>query len=179
MGGGPSQAQNNAAQSQANLTTQLGKTADKQETFLEAQQNKVNPFYTSRMQTGLPYQAQALDAAGGTAARAFAPQRADLLRRMGGSSGLPSGFKEQALTDLNSNQARQHDQDLLSGLGANDQAKQAGAAGLLGQAQIANPQGYYQGALGGNSSIMSANLRKPGIAGLLGGLAGGAASAFA
>lgn len=178
MGGGPSREQNNAAQSQANLTAQLGKTADKQETFLEAQQAKVNPFYTQRMQTGLPYQAQAMDAAGGTTARAFAPARADLLRRIGGSSGLPSGFKQQSLTDLDSQQARSYDQNLLGGLAANDQAKQAGAAGLLGQAQIANPAGYYNGALGGNSSIMNANLRKPGIAGLLGGLAGGVASAF-
>jgi hypothetical protein len=177
MGGGPSKEQNAAAQSQANLTQQLGKTAEKSQAFLEAQQAKVNPFYTQRMNQGLPYQAQAMDAAGGTTARAFAPARADLLRSMGGSS-LPSGFKQQALTDLNSQQARGYDQTLLSGLGANEQAKQSGAAGLLGQAQIANPQGYYQGALGGNSSIMNANLRKPGIMGLLGGLAGGAASAF-
>lgn len=178
-GGGPSAAQNRASDAQASLTSQLGKTADKQEQFLEAQQNKVNPFYTSRMQNGLPYQAQAMDAQGGTTARAFAPARGDLLRRMGGSSGLPSGFKQQSLTDLDTQQARAYDSNLLGGLAANDQAKQSGAAGLLGQAQIANPTGYYQGALQGNSSIMNANLRKPGIAGLLGGLAGGAASAFA
>lgn len=179
MGGGPSKEQNAAAQSQANLTAQLGKTADRQEQFSETQQNKVNPFYTDRMTNGLPYANQLFDAAGGSSARAFAPARADLLRQIGGSSGLPSGFKQQALTDLNSQQARQYDQDLVGALGANDQAKQQGASGLLGQAQIANPTAYYQGALGGNSSIMNANLRKPGIAGLLGGIAGGAASAFA
>lgn len=179
MGSGPSAAQNNAAQSQANLTNQLGQTAQKQENFSEAQQNAVNPFYTSRMQNGLPYQNQAMDAASGSTAQAFAPQRADLLRSLGGSSGLPSGFKEQALTDLNSNQARAYDSSIMSNLGANEQAKQAGASGLLGQAQIANPQSYYGAALQGNSSIMNANLRKPGIAGLLGGIAGGAASAFA
>lgn len=178
MGGGPSQEQKNAAQSQANLTNQLGAAAGRQEQFFENQQNKVNPFYTSRMTNGLPYFNQLTDASSGLTARAFAPARQQLLQRLGTQPGLPSGFRNQALTDLDSQQAQAFDQQLLGGLGANEQAKQAGAAGLIGQAQIANPTGYFSGALQGNQSIMQAPLQRPGLGGLLGGVAGGLASAI-
>lgn len=178
MGGGPSSEQKAAAASQANLTNQLGATASRNQQFVEKQQNLVNPFYQERMNSGLPYFNALTDAQSGLTAQAFAPARANLLRQLGTQSNLPSGFKTQALTDLNSEQARTFDQNLLSALGANEQAKQAGASGLLGQAQIANPLGYYQGALGGNQSIMSAPLQRPGIGGLIGGIAGGAASAL-
>ena len=178
MGGGPSSEQKNAAQAQANLTNQLGQTAGKQEQFLEKQQNVVNPFYTSRMQNGLPYYNALTDIQNGTTAQAFAPARANLLRQMGPSNGLPSGFRQQALTDLDAQQARAFDQNLVGAMGANEQAKQAGASGLLGQAQIANPTGYFNSALQGNSSIMQAPLQRPGIGGILGGIAGGAAGAL-
>lgn len=179
MGGGPSPEQKNAAQSQANLTNQLGKTAGRQEQFLETQQNTVNPFYKSRMENGLPYYNALTDAQSGTNAQAFAPARANLLRSLGPNNGLPSGFRQQALTDLDSQQAHSFDQGLIGAMGANEQAKQAGASGLLGQAQIANPTGYFSGALQGNQSIMQAPLQRPGIGGILGGIAGGAASALA
>ena len=177
MGGGPSSEQKQAAASQANLTNQLAGTANRQEQFMENQQNKVNPFYTSRMNNGLPYMNALTDSAGGTTARAFAPARASLMQRLGSQPGLPSGFREQAMQDLDSQQASAFDQNLVGALAANEQAKQAGASGLLGQAQIANPMGYYSGAMGGNSSIMQAPLQRPGMAGVLGGLAGGLASA--
>jgi hypothetical protein len=82
------------------------------------------------------------------------------------------------MTDLNSQQARSFDQNLVGALGANEQAKQAGASGILGQAQIANPQSYFGLATQGNNAIMNAPLQRPGIGGLLGGIAGGAASAI-
>lgn len=178
MGGGPSKQQQAAANSQAQLTNQLGQTAAKQEQFFENQQNAVNPFYQSRMQNGLPYMNQLTDASSGLTARAFAPARQQLLQQLGTQQGLPSGFREQALTDLNSQQGQAFDQQLLGGLQANEQAKQQGAAGMLGQAQLANPMGYYSGAMGGNQSIMQAPLQKPGLGGLLGGVAGGLASAI-
>jgi hypothetical protein len=176
MGGGPSSEQKAAAASQANLTNQLAGVANRQQDFFEKQQNTVNPFYLQRMQSGLPYFNALTDAQSGLTAQAFAPARADLMRRLS-SSTLPSGFANQAQTDLASQQARAFDQNLLGSLGAQEQAKQAGAAGLMGQAQIANPQGYYQGAMGGNQSIMQAPLQRPGIGGILGGLAGGAMGA--
>lgn len=178
MGGGPSSEQKAAAQSQANLTNQLAGVANRQQDFFEKQQSAVNPFYMSRMKNGLPYMDALTDSAGGVTARAFAPARADLMRRLGSQQGLPSGFREGAISDLNEAQAQAFDQQLQSALGANEQAKQAGASGLLGQAQIANPQGYYGQALGGNQSIMGAPLQRPGMAGVLGGLAGGLASAI-
>ena len=176
MGGGPDQSQKNAANAQANLTNQLGSTAARQQQFFENQQNAVNPFYTSRMQNGLPYMNQLTDAQSGLVARSFAPARADLYRQLGSQQGLPSGFRQQALTDLDTQQARAFDQQLLGGLQMNEQAKQGGAAGLMGQAQIANPTGYFGGAMQGNQSIMQAPLQRPGLGGLLGGIAGGLAS---
>jgi len=177
IGGGPSKEQKNAAQSQANLTNELSQVANRQQDFFEKQQNSVNPFYQQRMKSGLPYYNLLTDAQSGLTAQAFAPARQQLLRQMGTSNGLPSGFRTQALSDFNANQARAFDQNLLGAVQAQEQAKQAGAAGLLGQAQIANPTGYFQGALGGNSSIMNAPLQRPGIGGILGGAAGGALGA--
>ena len=170
MGGGPSPEQRNAAQSQANLTNQLGQVFGQQENFLQAQQNKVNPFYTNLMQNGSPYTNIALDQQGGLNAQAFAPARAQLYRQTGSNPGLPNGFQQQALTDLSAQQARSYDQGLQGVLGNNLAIQQSGASGLLGQAQIANPVGYASGALQGNQSIMQAPLQRPGLGGLLGGL---------
>lgn len=178
MGGGPSSAQNNAAQAQANLANQQGQAAQQALGFVQQQQNKVNPFYTSMMQNGLPYMNQLTDASSGITARAFAPARAQLYQQLGSQQGLPSGYRDQALTDLNTQQAQAFDQQLQGALGANFGAQQAGASGLLGQAQIANPQSFYAGAAGANQSIMNAPLQKPGLGGLLGGVAGGLASAI-
>lgn len=178
-GGGPSSQQKAAAQSQANLTNQEAQTAQQQQQFVENQQNAVNPFYSSMMTNGLPYKSALLDAQSGTTAQAFAPARAQLYRQLGSQNGLPNGFKQQALTDLDSQQARAYDSNLQNVLGQNFAAQQAGASGLLGQAQIANPMGYYQGAMYGNNTIMQAPLRSPGIAGVLGGIAGNALGAAA
>src|SRR5262249_27356512 len=128
MGGGPSPEQKAAAQSQANLNAQLGSAFGKQEAFTEAQQNKVNPFYTQLMQNGLPYYANVADQLSGTTAQAFIPAKAQLERAIGQSANaLPSGFAQQARTDLASDQARAYDQSLQGLLGANFQAKQQGA----------------------------------------------------
>jgi len=179
MGGGPSQQQQDAATAQANLTNQLGQTYGKQEQFMEAQQNKANPFYTSLLQNGLPYMSNLTDAMSGNNAQAFQPAKAQLEQQIGQqANALPSGFAQQARTDLAAQQARSYDQGLNQAQGANLQAKQQGAAGLLGQAQIANPTAYSGQALSGNQSIMNAPLASPGLGGLLGGLAGGLASAI-
>jgi hypothetical protein len=178
MGGGPSAAQNNAANAQAGLASQQGAAAQQALKFMQDQQAKVNPFYTSRMQNGLPYMNALTDAQGGLTAQAFQPARAQLMRQLGSQQGLPNGFRDQAMTDFNENQSQAFDQNLMGALGANEQAKQAGASGLLGQAQLANPQSFFQGATGANQSILQAPLQKPGMAGILGGVAGGLASAI-
>lgn len=179
MGGGPTKQQNDAATSQANLNNQLGQTFGKQEAFSEAQQNKVNPFYTQTLNQGLPYYSQLTDSAGGDTAQGFAPARAQLEQQLNQNpNALPSGFATGARTDLASQQGRAFDQSLQGAQGANFQAKQQGAAGLIGQAQVANPTAYSGQAQSGNNSIMQAPLAKPGLGGLLGGLAGGLSSAI-
>lgn len=180
MGGGPSQQQQAAADSQTALNNQLGQTFGKQEAFSEAQQNKVNPFYSQMLNEGLPYKANLTDSMSGNTANAFAPARAQLERSLGQSANaLPSGFATGARTDLASQQGRAFDQQLQGAQGANLQARQQGAAGLLGQAQIANPTAYSGQATAGNQAVMNAPLAKPGLGGLLGGLAGGLASSIA
>lgn len=178
MGGGPSAEQKQAASAQANLANTQANAGNQALQFVQQQQAKVNPFYTSRMEGGLPYMNQLTDASYGLTARAFAPARQQLLQRLGTQQGLPSGFRNQALTDFDTTQARSFDDQLLQALGANEQAKQAGASGLLGQAQLANPQSFFAGAGGANQSIMQAPLQRPGLGGLLGGVAGGLASAI-
>lgn len=179
MGGGPSPQQTAAANSQTALNNQLGATFGKQEAFSEAQQNKANPFYTGLLNNGNPYFANQTDALSGNTAQAFAPAKAQLEQSLGqNANALPSGFATGARTDLASNQARAFDSQLSGAQQGNLAAKQQGAAGLLGQAQIANPTAYSGQATAGNSAVMNAPLAKPGLGGLLGGLAGGLASAI-
>ena len=179
MGGGPSQQQQNAAAAQANLSNQLGQDFGQQFQFQQAQQNKANPFYTQMMNQGLPYYSNLTDAMSGNMATAFQPAKAQLEGQLQqGANALPSGFATQARSDLAAQQAKAFDQSLGQAQGANLQARQQGAAGLLGQAQIANPTAYSGQALSGNQSIMQAPLASPGLGGLLGGMAGGLASAI-
>jgi hypothetical protein len=179
MGGGPSRETKNAAAAQAALTNKLADIFGRQESFAESQQNKANPLYTSLVNNGLPYFNALMDAGSGTTAQAFAPAKAQLERSLGqNANALPSGFATGARTDLASQQARAFDQTQQAALGANLQAKEQGAAGLIGQAQVANPTAYSGQALQGNQSIMGAPLAKPGLSGLLGGLGGGLASAI-
>jgi hypothetical protein len=173
-GSGPSAAQNAAAASQARLTDQTAAAANRAQDFVEAQQAKVSPFYTSRMNFGDPNTPTLTDYASGTNAQAYAPARANIIRSLGSSS-LPSGSRQGILANFEDARARGFDSNLSSILGANERAKEAGASGLLGQAQIANPGQYYGLAMGGNSSIMNANLRKPGMAGTIGSLIGAGA----
>lgn len=178
-GGGPSSEQKQAAASQANLTNQLATVAGQNETYTEAQRNKTTPFYTNLMNEGPDYTNQALDFAGGTNARAFAPEKADLVRRLGMTNGLPSGSREQSLTDFGEKRATAYDGMLMSILADRQAGRERGAAGIMGEAQQANPLGYYQGAMSGNQSIMQAPLQRPGMSGLIGGILGAGATAYA
>ena len=178
-GGGPSAEQKNAANAQTNLANEQGQAAQQGLKFVQDQQAKVNPFYTSRMTNGLPYYNALTDAQSGTVAQAYQPARAALAKQTGAfGPTLPNGFATQAMTDLNESQAHDFDSSLVGAMGANEQAKEAGASGLLGQAQLANPQSYFQGATGANSSILQAPLQRPGIGGILGGAASGLASSI-
>lgn len=179
MGGGPSQQQQDAATAQANMTNQLSSDFGQQFAFQQAQQNKANPFYTQLMNQGSPYYANQVDALSGATAQAFQPAKAQLERSLGqNANALPSGFAQQARTDLAAQQARAYDSNLVGAQQQNLNTRLGGAAGLLGQAQIANPTAYSGQAISGNQSIMNAPLASPGLGGLLGGIGGGLASAM-
>lgn len=181
-GGGPSAAQNRAVDSQTAINQRLADVAAQNENYTEAQRNKTTPFYSNMMTNGPGYFNAEMDAGSGINARAYAPAEAAMERSLGASNGLPSGYRDQARTDFNEARAQGFDQNITSALADKQAAQERGAAGLMGEAQQANPLGYYQGASQGNGSIINANLRKPGIGGVIGGLVGGgmqAASAFA
>lgn len=179
MGGGPSSQQVNAANSSAALSNAMASGYNQMFPIVTSRLQQTTPFYSGMMNRGLPYFNQLTDAAGGTTARAFAPQKAQLERSMGQQANmLPSGFAQQARTDLGSQQGRAFDQQLQNALGQNFATQQAGAAGLMGQAQVANPLGYGAAANQGFQGIMGAPLASPGLGGLLGGMAGGLMSAF-
>jgi hypothetical protein len=130
--GWPAPEQRAAAASQATLSTKLGDVADKNQQFVERQQGKSEPFYTSRMNEGLPYYNAATDQAGGITARAFQPARAALAKRLSSfGTSLPSGFADASYRDLDTAQAHQYDDNLMAILDANERAKQAGASGIL------------------------------------------------
>jgi hypothetical protein len=148
----------------------------------EAQENEqyqaIKPYAFSRLQGGLPFFDALTDYASGTNARAFVPAKTALLQRLGQYQGLPSGFREQALTDFDAGRARGFDENLTQALFANEQAKSEAARLLTGQQQIANPLGYFGGAQQGYNNILQAqSLVRPGITGLLGSVLGGAAQA--
>lgn len=179
MGGGPSQQQKNAANAQAQLEQQMSSNANQQQQFLSGVQGQVSPFFSNQMQNGLPYYNNLVDQAGGTTAQAFAPAKAQLEQQLGQSpNALPSGFAQQARTDLATQQAKAYDQSLVGAQQQQYGARQQGAAGLMGAAGLNNASQLYGSASGANQSIMNAPLASPGLGGLLGGLAGGLASAI-
>lgn len=172
MGGGPSKQQSQAATNTLDLAGGLRRQGDVAQGITS---NVVSPFYQSRAENGLPYYNNLVDANSGTVAQAFAPARAAQNRRLGTQPGLPSGFKEGARADLDEAQAQAFDQTAIGAQQAQEEAKQRGIEGL---SAVNNPLPYYSGAEGGYQSVMNANLRRPGWQGVLGGAAGGLASAI-
>jgi hypothetical protein len=178
MGGGPSQSQKDAAASQARATDQASRTSADMLNVYKSQLGKIDPFATSRLNNGLPYYKALTDFSSGTNAKAYAPAYAALNRRFSSMGAMPSGFRTQALSDLDAARARDFDSSLVNNLNLNETAKNNAAAMLTGQQQLANPLGWTGQTMQGNSSIMNAPLASPGIGGLIGGIAGGALSAI-
>lgn len=164
MGGGPDKRQTTAADT-------LSSQAKGDQATSDTGKAVTQPFYTTEATEGTPYYQDQVDATSGATARAFAPARAALQRRVGAQVGLPSGFKEGAVADLDEAQAGAFDDQAMNAQREKFAARNQGAAGL-------NPLGWSAKASGDNQSVMNANLRKPGMAGLLGGVAGGLASAI-
>lgn len=133
----------------------------------QANQAQQAPFITSRINNGLPYTKAALDYSSGTMARAAAPGRAELNRKMAGyGNDLPSGFKTSQIANYDANVARGFDDSALNVLGMDEASRQA-AAGM------SSPLPYFGGAQQGYGQVIGA----PKIAGnssFWGGILGGA-----
>jgi hypothetical protein len=171
VGGGADPIQKQQEQAQANLANQEGAAAGRAEKFKEDQMAKTAPFYTDMMEHGPSYYDAATDYASGVNAKAYAPARAALIQRLGASTGLPSGSRDQALTDFDEQRAQGYDGSLMGLLRDRQATQERGAAGLMGEAQVADPTGLYSGAASGNQVVMSTP-RSPGFAGTLGALLG-------
>lgn len=181
MGGGPSSEQRQAAASQADATQQSLAAGKDAAQFQKDQINKITPFATDRLNNGLPFYGDLTDYAGGTSAKAWAPAKAAALRRLDSTDsfyGTPSGYKEATLGDIDASRARDFDSNLTNAMFSNEQSKQDAARLLTGQAQLVNPQSWYNTGMQGNQSILQAPLQSPGLGGLIGGIAGGALSAI-
>jgi hypothetical protein len=178
MGGGPSKSQENAAASQARLTDATAKIATDNNQLVKDQFAKISPYATSRLNNGLPFYNSLTDFSAGKNAQAYAPAQAQLRRNLARMGTLPSGFATDAMSNLESDRAHAFDNDLVGNALTNEQSKSEAARVLTNQQQVANPLGYTSAAMSGNQSLMQAPLQKPGIGGLLGGIAGGAAAAF-
>lgn len=160
MCGGPSRQQKEAAAAQTDISNTLSGIAKGREAFQ-------GPFLKSRVQGGLPFLNQFTDFSGGALARSIAPQRAQLLSRLNRfGTALPSGFREQTLTDLGTRQARAFDDQIIQGL-LLDEETRARAAGL------ANPLGFFTGAQQGFGSILNMPQQPNPLGSILGGAVGG------
>jgi hypothetical protein len=177
-GGGPAPEQRAAAASQANVNNQLVSQGNDNQRRVNENMDLIKPYATSRLNGGLPFFNALTDYNSGTISRSFQPARMTLEKRLSGYGSLPSGFAEGARRDLDVSQAHAFDDSMVNNLLMNEQAKSDAARVLTNQAQVLNPLGYYSGAQQGNNSIMQAPLQRPGLAGLIGGVAGGASKAF-
>lgn len=178
MGGGPSSEQKSAARSQEQLNAQTAANSREMMQVYKDQLHKIEPFATSRMNNGLPFFDSLTDSSSVQNGQAWAPARAAMIRRFSKMGDLPSGMRERSLADLDSSRARAFDSGLRDNLLVNETAKNNAAAMLVGQQQMANPLGWTGAATQGNNAVMNAPLQSAGMGGLLGGIAGGAASAF-
>jgi len=177
-GGGPDKQQRGAEDADINLANQAGQLASQRSARQTQFENQVLPFYTSRMNGGLPFMKAATDYTGGQTAQAYAPARAALQRRISSSTGLPSGYANQALTDFDTNEAQGFDSNLLNLMNEDEQAREYGASGISSLAASQNPQSYFGTAGQLNQSVLNAP-RRPGIAGVLGGIVGAGAQTAA
>jgi len=131
-------------------------------------QKQTSPFWTSRLQNGLPYFNQLTDYTSGTLAKSFAPVRAGLNRQLSGfGETLPSGMKEQLNTNLDAQEGEAFDQNQVQALSANENTKEAAAASL-------NPFQPAQLATGAGGSVLSAPpVQSGGVGNFLGGAVSG------
>lgn len=180
MGGGPSRTQKDARALSLENARKQSALGDTNAGRYNAIYGDVAPFYTNEMNNGLPFFNNLTDYSSGTVAQAYAPQEAALNRSLAKTGYLPSGFATAARSDLASRKAQTFNQMLQNALYANYQAKQQGAQGLTGLAQVYNPLPFYGGSTSAAGQGMQALQKDQGsnMLGTIGGIATGIASAI-
>jgi hypothetical protein len=169
-GGGPDKTQVAQEQASANLANTQADAGKQALAFTQSQQALANPLYQSMLQGDPNFNAET-DYAKGQTAQAYQPARVALAKRLSSFSSLPSGFSDAAYRDLDTAQAHDYDSQLSNLLAQNLAIKQAGASGLLGNATVLTPASLFGGANSANTTVMNTP-RTPGLAGVLGGVAG-------
>lgn len=179
MGGGPSDTQKQASAQELANSKKEGKLADASAVKFNSLYGQTNPFYTDEMNKGLPFYDNLTDYDSGLTARAFAPAKADFLRRTSNLGGLPSGFRASGVADINESRAHAFDDSLKQAEFQNFATKQAGAAGNTGLMQIVNPAAFYGGSTSAASGATHPLQAAPNPwMGVLGGAVQGASSAI-
>lgn len=179
MGGGPSSTQQAAQQQTLQNAQNEGALANQSAGKFNALYGNVAPFYQNEMTNGLPFYGNLTDFSSGTTAQAYAPAKAAYLRNESTMGALPSGSKAAGMNDINENQAKTFDSNLVNNMFANWNAKQQGAAGQAGLMQTVNPAAFYGGSSSAGSSAMQPlqPQQNPWM-GVLGGAVQGATSAL-
>lgn len=153
-----------AKQQEANQQIQLNQ---QMMSMMHQYQDASQPFLMDQLKNGLPFFNQLTDYSKGTLATAEAPQRAALNRSLSSfGDTLPSGFKEQANTNFDVAQGHAFDQDMVSNLLQQQNAKERAASAL-------NPLGPASLGSSTAGSVLSA---PPVQAGGVGNFLGGAVS---
>lgn len=135
--------------------------------LMKQYQGQTTPFWTSRLNGGLPFFNALTDYNKGTIAQSFAPGRAAMERNLAGfGDTLPSGFKLGAETNFNEGEGQAFDQSMVNSLMANENVKEQAAANL-------NPFQPAQLSSNAAGSVLSA---PPVNAGGFGNFLGGAVS---
>lgn len=177
MGGGPSGNQQASANQVTQNAQQEGQLAQSVQPQFLANANKAGAFYGNEMTNGLPFFGSLQDFNAGTTAQAFNPAKANFLRTASTMGSLPSGFKAAGMNDIQNAEAGQFDQNTVNNLMAQQQAKQQGAQGVAGVAQMLNPAAFYGGSTSaGNAGMQPLQPAYNPWLGVVGGAVQGAAS---
>jgi len=178
LAGGGASSQQKAAQGQVlQNATNEGNEAQTAQTAFNSAVGTATPYYAGEEANGLPFYNNLTDFSSGTNAQAYAPAKAAYLRQESTMGALPSGSKAAGMADINEAQAKNFDSTLTGNMFAQQQAKQAGAQGMMGVAQTTNPAAFYGGST--SASGVGVNPLQPAYnpwMGVLGGAVSGAAS---
>ena len=154
--------------SSSHLVGDVQAAAERRQQGAEQAFGQAQPFYSDLMTKGLPFFNQLVDYGQGTTARAIAPQRAALNRRLAQAGLSPNSPQAlQQTSDFNAQAGRGFDDQMRQSLFANEAAKMQGAQGLGQLAQAQDPAQFFDlwnRILGSNSMYAKAGQFAGGVA---------------